>query len=158
MSDVVRDAIAEMLAGQQRVLTPTAASGYGVDLVCFDDFEPSLRETDPNSVESLAQDNYHRLITEPGSLPDDLDFGKDITSWLSRGMTPLDVQDMQGEAETELLKDDRNQEVSASVVVSDSLPTTLALTLSITPADPELQTFTMIVAVDAAGVSLKAIQ
>ena len=134
-----------------------AASGYGVDLVCFDDLTINLDETDTESVESLAQDNYHRLITPEGSLPDDLDYGKDLTSYMSRGTSTLALMGIEGEIETELLKDERNAVVSAAVVVTSLLPCVLTISIDVTPANPDLVPFKMIIAVDKSGTFLEDI-
>lgn len=132
-------------------------SGYGIDLVCYDDLAPDFDETDPLTTQSLAQDNYHRLITPPGELADDLDYGLGIESWLSRGVTPIEIANMQGDAELELLKDDRNYSVSALLVVTQMLPLNFTLTIDVTPADPDLQPFKQIVAITPDGATLKDI-
>ena len=157
MADVVRDALTEMLAEQiPQPALPVAASGFGRDLVCFDDFTPGLDETDPTTDASLAQDNYHRLITAPGTLPDDLDYGKDLLGYLSQGTAPSDILLIQGDIETELLKDDRNAEVSATVTAGGN-PLTLSVKVVCTPADPDTEAFTLIINVDNSGVFLQAI-
>lgn len=157
MTDLVRDAIAEMTAELTSSGITGSVVGFGVDLICLDDFTPSMAETDPNSLESLVQDNYHRLITEPGTVPDDLDYGIDVMGYLSLGMTQDDKLQISGDVETQLKRDDRNAEVSATVAVTDTLPTTLALTVGITPADPALDPFTLLIAIDQTGTSLKVI-
>ena len=157
MIDPVRDALAEFQSAlTQLVILPTA-SGYGVDLVCIDDFTPNLDETDPTTLASLAQDNYHRIITDRGTLPDDLDYGLGLFGYLSQGITDADIVRLQGDTETELKKDDRNAEISATATLSTTVPVTLSLSVVCTPQNPNDVPFTLIIAVDSGGVFLKAI-
>lgn len=159
MSEAVLSAIADMTAALvQSTAAVPVASGYGVDLVCFDDLTTALDETNTETTQSLAQDNYHRLSTPAGSLPDDLDYGKDIAGYLSKGTGLLELLGIEGDVETELRKDDRNAEVSAAVLVRTLLPCVLQLTVSITPANPDLEPFKLIIALAKTGAVLEAIQ
>lgn len=87
-----------------------------LDLRCLDDLDEHASEiTDP--LESLIQDNYHRIITPPGQNIDDPDFGLGIQRMLS-GST-ADLASMGPRIEAELRKDPRNAEVRALVTPLD---------------------------------------
>jgi len=155
MSDVVRDAIAAELAEVTRVArTPDAESGYGVDLVCAEDLTPSLDETPADSVLSLAQDLFHRITTPRGDLPDDPDYGTDVRQYLSAGMAPQDLTVAAGELASECRKDDRVRDVSVTLTAAGS---ELSVAIAVTPADPALQPFKLIVAVTSGEALLQAI-
>src|SRR5690348_14423935 len=131
MSDFVRDAIASLTGDlEQLAVTPASASGYGVDLVCVDDIDPNLAETDPNGTLGLAQDVYHRVTTTRGTLPDDPDYGRNIFEYLHKATTPEDFAAMGGELEGEIAKDDRVDD--QTVVVTSSAPGTLDVSIAIT--------------------------
>lgn len=154
MSDLVRDFIAAETASLQRVATTPTASGYGIDLVCFDDLTPGLKETPTDSTDSLAQDLYHRQCTPRGSLPDDPDYGIDVLDLLHRGLTPDQLASLPLVVAAELRRDDR---VSDVTVTASYDGTTLTLTELVTPADPELTPFTLLVSV-ADGATLLELQ
>ncbi len=83
-----------------------------LDLRCLDDLDEHASEiTDP--LESLEQDNFHRIITPPGMNIDDPDFGLGIHRFLSVGGT--DLPSLGPRLEAELRKDPRNAEVRAFV-------------------------------------------
>jgi hypothetical protein len=156
MADIVRDTIAAELAKvQQIVRTPTAATGYGVDLICTDDLTDRLDETDPDTIESLAQDLYHRITTPRGTLPDDPDYGEDVRAYLSQGMTQRDLLSMAGRIASECEKDDRVVKVEVTVIAPDLK--TLNITIRVDPELPNLKPFVLIVVVTSGSALLEAI-
>lgn len=145
MSDLVRDFIAAETAALTPVATtPSDATGYGIDLVCRDDLTATMRETRTDTIESLAQDLYHRQITPRGSLPDDPDWGIDVLDLLNRGATPQHIAAVPLIVAAELRRDDRVRDVT---VTAEFDGTTLALTELIEPEDPTLTPFSLIVSV-----------
>lgn len=146
MSDIVRDAIAAGIAELKReVRDPEPPLGRGVDLVCIDDIDPRFTETDPNDVAGLAQDLYHRLCTERGTLPDDDDYGLDLRRYLSRPTDDASLLLSQTEIAAELEKDDRVASAEVELTMLD--PKTLSVAITIEPNILGLGPFTMIVAV-----------
>ena len=127
-----------------RVVPITTAVGYGVDLKCIDDLDPALASTDPFSTETLAQDCYHRITTRRGTMPDDPDYGIDILAFLHAPKTPGELRACEGQIATELQKDDRVREASA-VVTFDGRK--LSVSVRVTPEDPALGPFSLIIAV-----------
>jgi hypothetical protein len=152
MADETRTLIAAGIAELTRVATtPPAPWLYGRDLVCADDLTPTLEETDPTTTASLAQDIYHRITTERGSLVDDPDFGEDVTGYLSTANTARALLSIAGRLEAEILKDDR---VSTVVVELDGNTTQLDITIVVTPQDATLVSFRMVLAVTSAAALL----
>lgn len=83
-----------------------------LDVSCFDDLDEFGAEiTDP--LESLEQDNYHRLVTNPGDNIDDPDFGLGLPRLLSGNAA--DLMSAAPRIEAELRKDTRNEEVRAVI-------------------------------------------
>lgn len=128
---------------------PLAPLGYGTDLACADDITP-----DGGNVEGLAclaQDVYHWLITDPGTLPGDTpeekSWGFGAFGMLHQGLTQADLANIGRRAETGLEVDDRISNAEAEVTYDGS---ELCMTLHITPAAEE-DTFTMIVYVARDG-------
>jgi hypothetical protein len=152
MADETRTLIAAGIAELTRVATdPPAPWLYGRDLVCINDLTPTLEETDPATIASLAQDIYHRITTERGSLVDDRDFGEDVTGYLSTASTPRALLSIAGRLEAEILKDDR---VSTVAVELDGNTTQLDITIVVTPQDAALASFRMVLAVTSAEALL----
>ena len=73
---------------------------------------------------------------------------------LSRGVTTADIQSLAGRIRGEVTKDDRVD--ACSVVVTPS-PTgsSLAITLSVTPVDPRVGGFRMVLAASSSAVLLE---
>jgi hypothetical protein len=158
VSDIVRDTIASLIAVLQvESSTAVAPFGYGRDLVCVDDIDPQLAETDPDGLESFAQDLYHRLTTARGSLPDDPNFGFDVRALLSKGLTQADIRSAVTQIEGELQKDDRGvaYEVELTQTGSLAIPSWL-LRITVTPADGS-STFDLVLAVTGGEALLQEI-
>lgn len=136
--------------------TPDTADGYGRDLLCVDDLDPRAKETDPNSLESLSQDLYHRVSTARGQMPDDADYGIDLVGLLHRPTTQTELLAMAGEVSAECRKDDRVSDVETTVTF-DSLTETLTVTIEVTPKDPDLAIFKLIVVVTDGATLLQEI-
>lgn len=156
MSDATRDAIAAgILELTRQATTPPEPWRYGRDLVCIDDLTPTLRETDPDTNESLAQDLYHRITTASGTLPDDKDWGVDVRDYLSHALTYEGLLLIGSTLEGEIRKDDRVRDV---VATADGTPESLNIEIVITPEDPSLAAFSMILAVTSSAALLEAIR
>lgn len=101
-------------------VTPRAASEdpLGYDLSCVDDIDPLAREV--SEEEMLCEALARRLSTPRGSLgDDDPDYGRDVTSYLSRRMSEAEIAAIPGELRGELMKDERISDVTIRVVRFD---------------------------------------
>ncbi len=115
-----------------------------MDLLCVDDLDQFGGELD-DPIAELAQDNYHRLIEAPGSNPDDPNRGLGLEDLLSASIAagptaPSDAVDLAllgPRIETELLNDDRNADVRATVSVLEQSQrgTTFAVDIEIVTDD-----------------------
>ena len=153
--DETRTLIAAGIAELTRVATtPPEPWLFGRDLVCTTDLTPTLEETDPSTTQSLAQDIFHRITTERGSLVDDPDFGEDVRGYLSSATTARELFAIGGRLESEILKDDRVRSVSVEVTGNTS---ELDITISVTPEDPALASFRMVLVVTSAEALLREI-
>lgn len=105
------------------------------DVRCFDDLDLFGEEiTDP--LEELEQDNYHRLITPRGGNVDDPNLGLGLAEMLSAARDGS----LAPRAEAELLKDERNLSVRATVteLSNDATGVTIQLDLDIETSDGAL--------------------
>lgn len=157
MSTLVQDAIAAELLTLTRVMSaPTGAQGYGSDLACETDLTETMLEREGSDQLVLAEALLRRIDCPRGALPDDLDYGLDVRAYLSRGTVAADLRAIRGQIAAEWTKDDR---VALAVVTGDPSPSGLELALSgrITPADPTIAPFTMVLSVTSAAVLLEEI-
>lgn len=97
------------------------------DVRCYDDLDPFGEEI-TNPLEELAQDNYHRIITPRGRNVDDPNLGLGIPEMLS-GVRDGSIR---GRAEAELLKDERNVSVEATVTELETGPKGTSVQLDFT--------------------------
>lgn len=68
----------------------------------------------------VAQAAYRSITTPRGSVPDAPDYGIDLRSYLSRGLTTREIQQLEGVIALHIRKDDRIESVDVSVQVEDS--------------------------------------
>ena len=154
MTDTVRDAIAASIALEIRVVsTPEAPFGYGSDISCAYDVDPSAAEVTGTLL--LAQAIVRRLDTPRGSLPDDKGYGISLRSMLNAGVTSQDIASMAGRISNEVKKDDRVDNVLTTVTPS-ATGDTLSVVLLVTPVD-SAEEFTMTLAVTSGATLLEAI-
>ncbi len=83
------------------------------DLVAIDDLDPLASET-TSDLQTLAQDIYHILEEDPGSNLDDPERGVGVIRLLSGDTSVL--QTLPHTIESELLKDDRIDQVNCTIV------------------------------------------
>jgi len=156
MTDIVRQTIEQEIAKLTRQSsTPVPPLGYGIDLVCVTELDPYLAETNPDTIESLAQDCFHRITTARLSLIDDPSYGIDIRAALNKPQSPQQIQSWSGQIASELRRDDRV--VDAAVNLVFELPSTYDISILITPADPNLTPFSLIMAVTNGEALLEAV-
>lgn len=158
MNSTVQNAITAGLAELVRIEpTPTAPYGFGRDLSCVTDVTETLAEVLPDSPLGIAQAAARRLTTARGTLPDDPGYGIDVRGFLNRGLTFAELRAAEGQARNELVQDDRILAVELVFVASED-GSALTIAATITPEDPGLATFEMILAVTSSAVILEAIQ
>jgi hypothetical protein len=156
MSDIVRETLAAEIAKVTRQSsTPVPPLGYGVGLVCTTELDPYLAETNPNSIQSIAQDSFHRIVTARLSLIDDPSYGIDIRAALSKPQSPQQIESWTGQIASELRRDDRVSDVTVTMVFE--LPASYTITILIVPADPRLTSFALIVSVVDGEALLQAV-
>jgi len=143
MSELVHGAITQGLAALKATSTvPKPPLGYGSDLWCEDDLHPHLAEVTGSAL-VIAQYALRRLSTPAGSLPDDPEWGLDLSGYCNRPTTSRELALLEGEIESELLDDDRIDEVRAQVSSSGN---TLSVRLRIIPVDAS-KSFTLTLSV-----------
>jgi hypothetical protein len=158
MNALVQTSIAEQLATLAPVVdTPVAPLGYGVDLSCVTDLAEDLPEVDCMSNQAIAEALIRRLITPRGALPDDPDYGFDLRGLLNRGVTLAELRAVTGQARSEVRKDDRvlDAKVSASFTLQNS---TLSVSIEVTPADVDNNTFSFTFALTDTTVAIEVIR
>jgi hypothetical protein len=148
---LLEDILAAVEAEAGPPLPTQTVTGFGVDLDCADDVLESMALAPP--VRALAQAVYRRLITPRGMVLDAPDYGFDLRSLLSKGMTQADLATVPGVARAEVTKDERIADATASARMLDAA--TLELTIRcVTGVGP----FELVLDVTAAAVKLKGIR
>jgi len=148
------NAVTRQLATLARVSDfATEPLDYGVDVHCLMDCRDDFSEVDEHSPEAIVEALVRRFVTPRGALVDAPNYGLDIRAYCNRGVTLTELRMLSSQMSAEARKDDRVDKMS--VVISSPLSTQqLSVKLVITPANPELATFTATFAVTSAGVLL----
>ena len=120
--------------------------GYGIDLVCVNDITPDAAELDPDGTFGIAQDLYHRLITGRGFLIDDPDYGYDLLGLLHAAIAQKDLAMAAAQITGECSKDDRVA-VAVTTITPENVGKLLRIRIEVTPEDPAVKPFSMIIAV-----------
>jgi hypothetical protein len=110
MNSTVQAAIAAGLAELEVTSSiPSPPFGYGSDLWCESDLDPRMSEVTDSAL-VLAQHCVRRMDT-PGGLPDEDEWGISIAIYCNRPTTRQELYSLEGEIVTELVDDDRIDEV-----------------------------------------------
>ena len=158
MSAQVKAVIAEELAKLVQIVDfPVEPFGYGSDISCDSDVDPDVAEVGAFTTLVLAQAIVRRLDTPRGSLPDDKDYGIDVRSYVNRGVTAADIQQLAGQISNEVRKDDRVDTLTVTVRPSTT-GTTLGIELAIRPVDAELGGFTLTLSASSASILIEEIK
>ncbi|WP_438041453.1 hypothetical protein [Sorangium sp. So ce128] len=116
---LLEDILGSVVASFGGPSAPAATvDGFGADLDCADDLRDDLRMAGPTL--ALAQAAYRRLTTPRGGVIDAPDYGFDLRSLLSRGMTPAELAAVPGLVRGELTKDERFEDVETRARMLDS--------------------------------------
>jgi phage baseplate assembly protein W len=157
MNPLIQASIAEQIATLQQVVdAPIAPLGYGTDLSCITDLAEDLAEVDPTSNQAIAEALIRRLITPRGALPDDPDYGFDLRGLLNRGVTLTELRAVTGQARNEIRKDDRVADAKVSAAFSLQ-GATLRVSIEVTPADVDNDTFSFTFALTDTTVAIEVI-
>ncbi len=123
-------------------------AAYGFDLSCVDDLDPMFPSVSGRTV--LVQAIARRLTTSRGGLFYDPDYGLDIRDWLSEGLTPGKVLELEIAIAAQCRRDQRVESAHATCVL-DLI--TLIMTVSVELTDA-LGPFSFVMNVSAATVTL----
>lgn len=159
MAPEMQAAIDAATADLVRVQPVPQAVGYGVDLDCLDDMTAGAAELDPNSVRGITQDIYHRLTTWNDATfvrEDDPNYGSHLLALLNRGVAAGEITQSEGIVAAEAAKSDRVASCEAAITVILGPPTSYSVKLIVTPEDPALGTFPLVIAVTGGQALLEA--
>lgn len=132
--------------------------GYGTDVSCTRDLDPTMAEVDPFSVEALAEAIARSLDCPQGGLIDDELYGHDLRQYLNRGTTDADLVSAAGEIRAAVLRDDRVDSATVTVTPEGTpFGSTLRVKIRVVPMDPTLGEFTLTLLATDAGVLLEEI-
>jgi hypothetical protein len=93
-------------AGALTIASPSGTPvGYGHDLSCTTDLDPSMLEVD--GLQCLSQALFRRIITPRGTLIDDPNYGVDLTGYLNDDLGPADLARIGASVDAEFAKDER---------------------------------------------------
>jgi hypothetical protein len=157
MSKTVLDAIDGSIATLARVVdAPTGALGFGTDVWCTDDADENLSDVDAFSPVGIGQALVHRLTTPTGTLPDDRDYGLDVRGYCNRGVPVDELRDLAGAIRLEITKDDRVDDASVNVTIPEA--NTLRIAIRITPENPAITPFSMVLAAMPGELTLEILR
>jgi hypothetical protein len=131
---------------------PSTPYGYGCDVSCAGDVDPRCNEVFDDAL-VLAEHCARRLDT-PNGLPDDDSWGLSLSDYVNRPTTRRELNGLEGQIVSELIDDDRIEEVHAAVEASTDC-TTLTVTMRIVPVDPIAGDFTLTLSVSDVGVLIE---
>ena len=121
---------------------------YGIAISCVVGLDPTGMMVSGRRclIEALAR----RLVTPPGRLLDDPDYGFDLMGEINDDLTPAEINEIAGSIDTEFLKDER---VIASSTTSTFNYTTGVLLLNTTLTDG-VGPFSLVLAASAVTVTI----
>jgi hypothetical protein len=163
MNTTIADVIAAGLAALTPVqATPTPPLGYGRTWSCAERLDANLADVDYNSTTGIAQATFRRWDCDRGGLPPDGDdareYGENLRSWCNRGTNAADMRTLESKLEAEALKDDRIAHIDVAVTPTfNGALVDLSVVATITPVDPNLRTFDLVLAVTSADLVIKSI-
>lgn len=137
--------LASELAALPSVPAPVLGQlGYGRDLSCVSDCSDDFAEIDGSTPLIIMQALARRFQTPRGKLLSDSDYGLDLRGKVNRGTTVSDLRALQTQAIGECMKDDRVERVTLELSYAAD---TLSMRALVTPRDPRLEPFPMVLAI-----------
>lgn len=158
LQSVIDAGLAEL---KRDTATPTEPLGYGTDISCGTDVDPTLALVDPMSTDGLAQSLIRRWDCPRGMLPNDgkdaRDYGLSLRSYVNSGVTRRDLNALQGRLEAEALKDPRfdSVQVKADVAFVGAVAS-IAVAVRVRPKAPSTP-FSLVLAVSSASIVIDSI-
>lgn len=135
--------------------TPTAPFGYGTDIWCSADLDPS-QDVAGSSTLALAQALRRRLDCPRGQLVDDPAYGTDLRAELNRGTQQAVLNAIASRIRSECSKDERVSTVAVQVIPQALDGSSLRIIIGVTPVDTTRTTaFRLTLAVTSASVILE---
>ena len=131
---------------------PGGNSPLGTDIICFYDLDPYFSLV--SGVNCLAQDLFHSITTQNGSLAYDLSYGIDIRQQLNGSVTSQTLSNLSAAINFQIQNDDRVQ-TSTCVLNWDNITSTLTGNINVIPAVGV--PFQFVVAASALSVSLLSV-
>ena len=125
----------------------TTTPDYGTDLDCGPDLTDDMRVTSGRRL--VAQNVLRRFNTPRGSLPDDQNYGLDLSLYLNDDLGPGDIGRIGSSMQAEAVKDARIKTARATVALGSDGNFTATLTL-VDANGP----FTLVLGVSGVGVTL----
>lgn len=164
MNETVQTAITAGLAEIERTQdAPVGPLGYGADVSCSFDIDPTMALEDPTSTTAIANATFRCWDCPRGALPpddgkDSKDYGFDLRAYCNRGTTDTELGTLQARLASEARKDDRIDTIRVKITPThNGAITTLRVEARITPADRRLAPFTLVVAVTSSTMLIEAI-
>lgn len=124
---------------------------YGTTI---DIFSPSFAALSDDK-RILLQAAYMRLMTEPGTYQEDPDYGLDVTELVQAELTDAEIGRLQQRIQSHLERDERVEEASVSVVVTDD---ELRIDVHVVGADGEEADFALAVTEETAEIIAGSVQ
>ena len=124
-------------------------TNYGMDLDCGPDLTRTMKVTSGRRL--VAQNILRRFNTPRGSLPDDPNFGTDMSLFVNDDLGPGDVGRIGSSMQAEALKDARVKSARTTVTLTGDGNFTAVLTLV-----DAAGSFQLVLGVSAVGVTLLA--
>lgn len=157
MSAEVKAQIAVEISKIVRVVDfPAGPFAYGSDISGAEDVDPSMREVNGGTQLALAQALVRRVDCPRGALPDDKNYGRDLRSYLNRGVTQSQIASLEGELKGEWEKDDRVDVATVRVALLSA--NAIDVIATIQPVDGNGGPFTLTLNASSASVLLGEIR
>lgn len=159
MSAEVKAHIATELALLESLIPfPDSPFLYGSDISCDTDLDPTLAEVNPDSTLGLAQSLFRRLDCPRGENSDDANYGIGVVQLVNTGVIKSDLEQLAGQINVELLKDDRVDSLVVRVAdIGDGTGRNLRITNQVTPVDRRLGPFRLTLNASSAALLLEEI-
>lgn len=157
MANVVQDFIDAEIAQLQRLVPlQVAPYGYGSDLSCATDLTEDMAETDPESVQGIAEMLVRFLTVERDSVPDAPGRGFNIYRLVREGQTPESIRTAQAQIVNEATEDDRIETATCTITVAGLKK--LDINVRCTPVDKALGNFELVLGVTPDDVLFNLVQ
>ena len=163
MSPLLSTFIAAELASVPRIVpTPNGVLGFGADLDCLSDI--TLTGTETGDVQKLlTQWTVHALSTTKGMLPGDSreeqSFGLNLLDMIGQDAGSNNARQWELAIRAELLKNEQLADASAVVsLTSSSEGQSFDVAITLTPADPSVAPFSLVLTVTPLGVFLATVE